>query len=131
MSDGSPLILVVDDRPEIRFHLRDILESGDYRVIEAGHGEEALEVVAKESVDVVITDLRMPHLGGMELLERLQQERADLPVVILTGFASLPIYMKAFTRGAYYFLEKPARNEELLAIMEKALSGSPAPVPTP
>jgi DNA-binding NtrC family response regulator len=124
----EPLVLVVDDSASEREVMRDLLGMEGYEVRVASHGAEALKMVEDLPVRLVITDLHMPGVGGMEVLDRLRARDRDLPVIMFTGDGSLPVGMKAMARGAFYFLEKPVRGEHLLPLVERAI-GSQRPVP--
>jgi DNA-binding NtrC family response regulator len=116
-----PLVLVVDDRASERDVVRDLLEMEGYRVQVASHGAEALDLVEDLPIRLVITDLNMPGVGGMEVLDRLRAKHREVPVIMFTGDGSLPVGMKAMAHGAFYFLEKPVRGDQLLALVERAL----------
>jgi DNA-binding NtrC family response regulator len=123
-------ILVVDDDPQIREVLETRLESKGYQVATAGDGEEALSVVRGGGLDLIITDLRMPGMDGLELMRRLQDVRDRPPVIFLTAHGSVSEAVEAMKLGAYDFLEKPYSGADLLGMVQRALSeGAPAPAP--
>ena len=122
MEAGAPLVLVVDDRADARDYVNDLLTPEGYAVLLASGGEEALELIARHPVRLVITDLEMPGVDGMELLDRVRTEHHDLPVIIFTGHGRLAIGLRAIAHGAFYFLDKPVPAEKLLALVEKALA---------
>lgn len=85
MTDGT--ILIVDDEKMIRDLLvAMLLESGQYRMLEAENGRDALQICQSEDVDLIFTDLKMPVMGGMELLAEMRRLKPEIPIVILTGF---------------------------------------------
>lgn len=108
-AESPPLgrVLLVDDEPELRRLLRRSLVRAGFEVVEAGHGRAALELARQASFDVVITDVRMPCMGGLELLERLQLESPDLPVVLISGSSEFPTRQSAIDVGAFDYLPKP------------------------
>ncbi len=80
-------ILIVDDNPNMSTLLSDMLEVFDYESIRAGDGAEALQMLKKQSVAMVITDMRMPNMTGLELLQKVKQDNPDLPVVLISGYS--------------------------------------------
>jgi len=121
--DMIPTILVVDDEPNSRFGISQILADEGYQVIAAENGKEALEKLRGDSINVIITDERMPDLSGMDLLSEVQKMDTQIPVVLITAFGSVSMAVEALKKGAYYFFEKPVfRNlEQFLAIIRQAL----------
>ena len=112
-------VLLVDDEPELRRLLRRALARVGLEVVEAGNGRAALEEARASRFDVVISDVRMPRMGGLELLERLQLEEPALPVVLISGSNELENRHSAVSFGAFDYLAKPI---ELHAIQAAALS---------
>lgn len=112
-------VLLVDDEPELRRLLRRSLARAGFEVVEASHGRAALELARQSSFDVVISDVRMPCMGGLELLERLQLEEPALPVVLMSGSGELPNRQSAVDVGAFDYLPKPI---ELAHIQTVALA---------
>jgi DNA-binding NtrC family response regulator len=119
-------LLIVDDDEEMRDLLRKVLEKEGYRVSVAGDGREALALLARGTFDLVVTDMLMPHDGGLELLEALHQMRPTLPVIIVTAFGDWHSYTRALELGAAAFISKPLRMSELIAAVHNALAGSGA-----
>ncbi len=114
-------ILVVDDEPTTLKNLRRILEKEGHRVATYGNSVRALERLTSELFDVVISDLRMPHLDGLELLDQVKRLEPEVEVIIITGFASLDGAVEATKKGAYHFLAKPFTPDELRAKVDQAL----------
>ncbi|WP_426756548.1 response regulator [Myxococcus sp. Y35] len=100
-------ILLVDDEESLRITLAANLELEGHTVLEAANGEEALRLLEHQSVDVVLTDIRMPGLHGVELLRRIKQERPDMPVVLMTAFTAEELVDDALAEGAFTVLPKP------------------------
>lgn len=124
MEPAGDLILVVDDNASERDYLRDLFEMEGFAVEVARHGGEAFELIDRVPVRTVVTDLNMPGVDGMAVLDRLHVAHPELPVIILTGQGSLPVGMKAMAHGAFYFLEKPVKGDHLLALVRRALEFS-------
>jgi DNA-binding NtrC family response regulator len=121
LEQAPPKVLVVDDEPAIRRALMRMLENHGMRVASAGDGAEALEVLAREAVDVAVVDLMMPRLGGLELLELVRERHAGVEVVLMTAFGDVETAVKAVQAGAYHFLTKPFRsNDEVILTVAKA-----------
>ena len=117
-------ILIVDDEEHIRKIMSIMLSKHGYSCQVAASGEEALALVEKENFKAVLTDLRMPGLDGLELLARLKNIDADLVVVVVTAFATLETAIKAIKAGAYDYISKPFKEEEIVLVLEKALERS-------
>lgn len=128
-------ILVVDDEKIKRITLADDLATQGHDVVVAADGEEALEKLAAGRFDVVVTDLKMPKLDGIELLKRIKQgPMADIQVIMMTAYGSIPVAVEAVKLGAFDFLTKPFRNEDvfpLLARIERQLAATSAEPRTP
>jgi DNA-binding NtrC family response regulator len=118
---SSIQILVVDDEINIRGALVTLLERRGYRVCGAGTVEEALEQLEGAPVELVITDLKMPGIGGMEFLRRLKERWPETEVVVMTAYGSIDTAVEAMRCGAYDYLTKPIDRERLPLVIEKAL----------
>lgn len=115
-------ILVVDDEPDMRALLRRSLEPDlDCQVRAVASGREALELLKRESVDLVLADIRMPGMDGLEFLSIVKQDWPDLTVLIMTGHGSIEAAVTAMRNGAYDFITKPFDREALVVRLEKAL----------
>ncbi len=111
MMGKSPSILIVDDEPHSLFGLSEILTEEGFHTITAESGKEALEKLERESVNLVITDERMPDLTGMELLSEIKRNGYDIPVILITAYGSVSMAVEALKKGAFYFFEKPVFND--------------------
>jgi two-component system response regulator HydG len=116
----SGRILLVDDDAAMTSTLELGLSQRGYRVVTASRADEALRQLEAEDVDVVVTDLNMPGLGGIEFCERVSESHPDLPVIVLTAFGSYDSAVAAIRVGAYDFLSKPARLDVIAIAVERA-----------
>ena len=121
MTAASPLLLVVDDDQVARELLAETLGREGYRVRVAGGGEEALRLAGAEPFDMALVDLRMPDLDGLGVLKQLAMIQPDLPVVILTAFATIETAIEAVNAGAFDYLSKPFRMEEIKIVVRRTL----------
>lgn len=112
-------ILVVDDEEIKRVSLVDDLIEAGHQVTAAGDGAEALRRLAEEHFDVVVTDLRMPRIDGMEILRHVKRQIPETEVVMMTAYGSIPLAVEAMKRGAYNFIAKPFHNDTLLPLLER------------
>jgi len=119
-------ILVVDDELHIRNILKFQLEKNGYSVVLAENGEEALQMVRRESPDLVILDLMMPRMDGFEVCKRIREnyQTAQIPIIMLTAKSDLPDRLKGLKDGANDYLIKPYSNEELLLRVQNVLEWS-------
>jgi len=116
-------ILVVDDESFMRDAISDFLKEYGYSVLTSPDAYNALNVLQNnDSIDIVLTDIRMPGMDGIELLEKIHSLSPETPVVLMTAFAELDVALKALRKGAFDFLIKPYRPEYLLHIVEKAFN---------
>ncbi|HHT9154414.1 MAG TPA: sigma-54-dependent transcriptional regulator [Candidatus Tripitaka sp. YC43] len=117
---SKPNIFVVDDEPDmvkgLVLVLREIGEVGT-----APTAEEALEYIKRNPVDVVVTDVRMPGIGGISLLEKIKEFRPRIEVIVLTAYGSIESAIDAMKKGAYHYVTKPFNNDELLIVVQRAL----------
>jgi DNA-binding NtrC family response regulator len=118
---SKPIILIVDDEPDSRDALQTLLGTWGYATEIASEGREALQKAAALRPSVVVTDLMMPDMDGLGLLSALQQEMPRVPVIILTGRATVDTAVGAMRQGAYDYLTKPVDLDRLRLLIEKAL----------
>jgi CheY-like chemotaxis protein len=116
-------VLVVDDDRAVRAVLVGLLDQAGYETAAAASGEEALALLHEADVDLVLTDLRMPGMGGMALIAELGVRSPELPVVVLTAHGSIPLAVEAVKAGAREFLTKPFEKDELCGVVDRALGG--------
>lgn len=113
-------LLLVDDEEGIRKVLNISLQDIGYRVFLAKDGSEALELFRKEEPAIVLTDIKMPGMDGVELLRRVKRERPDTEVIMLTGHGDMDLVVKSLKYEATYFITKPVDNDILEAALERA-----------
>ncbi len=121
LADAPRQILVVDDEPNLRRVLGAQLSRDGYEVHAVADGEEALRILQEQYVDVVITDLRMPRLDGLELLRRALALEPELPVVIITAHGTVDNAVEALKSGAFDYITKPFDQNEVRNVVKKAL----------
>ncbi|HJR76214.1 MAG TPA: sigma-54 dependent transcriptional regulator [Nitrospiraceae bacterium] len=116
-------ILIVDDDQDIVTMLQDRLEASGYRTVTAGDGQRGLELAEQESPNLLLLDLALPRVNGLDVLRRLAQTRNmdDLPVIVMTAQGTIPDAVEAMRQGAYDFLLKPLDKDHLLIVIQKAL----------
>ena len=114
-------ILIVDDEPIARSNLAHVLEKEGYLTLSAESGDQAIGLLKKEEVDLVITDLRMKGRDGLAVLEKTRALWPTTEVVVITGYASVNTAVEAMRRGAYHYISKPFKLDELRLVVEKAL----------
>jgi len=120
----TPRVLVIDDEPPICRSVEKILAKVDVYTRSALNGYAALTLMETESFDVVITDLKMSSMGGLEVLRRIQEGNPDAVVVVMTGYASVASAVEVMKSGAFDYLPKPFTPEELRAVVRQALQES-------
>lgn len=114
MNNGDDaFILVVDDEGAIRYSISKTLQRVGYQVHTAASGEEALEMMQRQAYDVVLTDIRMPGLSGVDLLRRIKERAPDAVVILLTGYASLETAIESLRLGAHDYLVKPSSSQDI------------------
>jgi DNA-binding NtrC family response regulator len=115
-----PSVLVVDDETGILESLSILLRNAGFATHTARGGRAGLEQLAAIQPDIVLSDVRMPDVGGVEILAAARQQDPDTPVILMTAQATLQSAMQAVNEGAFYYIQKPFRNDELLAILKRA-----------
>jgi len=120
----QPRVVIVDDRLEMAETLADGLGDHGYDAVAMASSRHALEMLGKERVDALITDLRMPDLDGLELLSASKRLDPARPVIVMTAFGAIDSAIESIRRGAYHYLTKPFKLEELLLFLDRALDDS-------
>ena len=124
MPNSKDKILVVDDQPSVRFGLRSLLQTEGYRVLEAETGAQALAAVTEQAPHLILLDLRLPDVNGLDLLPRLKAIDDDVPIIILTAHGTIDTAIHALKQGAENFLTKPFDADSLIILIAKTLEQS-------
>lgn len=118
-------ILVVDDDPQVVATIRDILVSEGFDVETAENGKEAIDLVmGSHQFDLVITDMKMPDMDGLEVLRQVQQYKKYLPVIVMTGYATVENGMRCVEAGAYNYIVKPFDTKSLIRLVTDSIETS-------
>jgi DNA-binding NtrC family response regulator len=121
MTEEWGAILVVDDDADMRELAHDMLKDRGHQVSTAGSGEEALKLLAEEDYAVVLTDLRMKGMQGLELLAQIKRDHPDINVVLMTAFGTVETAVEAMKHGASDYLTKPVKKDELIRVVERVI----------
>jgi len=114
-------ILVVDDEENAREGLSKILLKEGYSVDMAANGKEAIEILRRQSFDLVITDMRMPLMDGFEVLREIKKMNENIGVIMITAYGEVESYLEAINMGAFEYINKPVRVNELKRVITKVL----------
>ncbi len=117
---GFSRVLVVDDEEPVRHMLELILRREGFSVLLAPSGEAALAVLEKEPVDVMLSDVRMPGIGGLGLVEKASEKFGELTIVVMSAFGSVELALEAMKKGAYDYISKPFKHDEVVLALRKA-----------
>jgi two-component system alkaline phosphatase synthesis response regulator PhoP len=120
-TDEPAHILVVDDEGAIRYSVSKTLQRVGYHVSAAASGEEALEMMNEQDYDVILTDIRMPGISGVELLARIREKSRDAVVILMTGYASLGTAVESLRLGAHDYLVKPSSSQDIRQSVTRGL----------
>ena len=115
-------ILIVDDEKNIREGLAIALKRDGHNIFLGSDGKDGLDIIKKEEIDLVITDLKMPNFDGDSLMKEIFKNFNNIPVIILTGHGTVETAVKAMRDGAYDFLTKPINLDKLSLIVKRAIS---------
>jgi len=115
-------ILIVDDEKNYPLILSAVLADEGFETLTAHSGEEALELLANSDVDLVLTDMKMPTMDGIDLLEKIKQKDPELPVIMMTAHGTVEKAVEAMQKGAYNYILKPFDNDQLIIYVKKAVS---------
>jgi len=121
MNDATPHILIIDDEEIALINLTHVLEGEGYGVTACSDGQSGLAAMQKNAFDLVLTDVRMPGINGMEVLQHIKSTTPDIPVIMITGHASLDSAVDAMKAGAYHYISKPFRLTEAREVVRGAL----------
>ena len=117
---AKPRILVVDDEPVVRESIYDWFTQGDYPIEMAADGPEAMQKLQESSWDILLTDVKMPGMDGLELQQKAKELDPDITVIVMTAYASVDSAMKAIKEGAYDYVTKPLDPDDLEQIIDRA-----------
>jgi FixJ family two-component response regulator len=120
MEERQPKVLVVDDEQIIRESCNRVLQEHGYETVCVPDGTSGLKKLKKDKYDVVLTDLKMPGMSGLEVLESIREIDQDVPVIVITGYGSVPSAVEAMKLGALEYVQKPFSPDELLDLVAKA-----------
>ena len=121
-NNNKKRILVIEDDEEMRALLRDVIEEEGYKTDSVNNGSEAFRKLVKESFDLIITDIRMPGLTGLDILPGMKKLQPEAPVIVITAFGSEEVQRKAFEKGANAYLEKPIHLQKLRRLIHDMVS---------
>ena len=117
-------ILVIDDETIVRTSCERTLTPEGYEVISTSGGQEGIEYLQNQSFELVLLDLKMPDIDGMEILARINKEWSDTKVIMITGYSTVDTAVQALRYGAYNFIEKPFTPDSLLNAVKEVFDGS-------
>jgi len=117
---GNPAILLVDDDLEFRKAMKRLFEKSGYDIAIAADGNEALEALSDRAFDLIISDLRMPNLDGIELMGEITKRGLKTPIVFLTAYGEVESYMDLMNLGAFEYVNKPIKGKEILEMVRRA-----------
>jgi len=121
MNESKATILVIDDEPKICKILSDILSFKGFHVLEVHNGEDALKIIPKNNIDVVLLDLMLPGISGMEVLKEITTTLPNIPVILISAFGTVKVAVEAIKKGAYDFIEKPLDADRILITVNNAI----------
>jgi DNA-binding NtrC family response regulator len=121
MSDDNIQIMVLDDEEIVGKRLKTALEKSDYDVEIFQDSRKAVERIAEKEFDIVVTDIRMEGIGGMTVLEHAFRKSTRTKVIVITGYATVEVAREALTRGAFDFIAKPFKPEDLRKVIARAV----------
>jgi DNA-binding response OmpR family regulator len=119
MGNDKKRILVVEDDAEMRSLLKDFFEEDGFEIDSVSNGSEAFRKIAREPFDLIITDIRMPGLTGLDILPGIKKLQPEVSIIVITAFGSEEVRRKAFDRGATAYLEKPILFNKLRTLVHE------------
>lgn len=114
-------VLLADDEPTLRKSFTRLLRAAGYHVIDAPDGDAAAKVIAAQDLDAIVTDIAMPTINGIQLLQIAREHDLDVPVILVTGEPAVSTAVQALEYGAFHYLLKPVANDDLLEVVDKAV----------
>jgi DNA-binding NtrC family response regulator len=113
-------LMIIDDEPIVGKRLKPALEKNGYEVEAFTAGSEALARIGEKTFDIVVTDVRMEEVDGIEIMKRVMDVSPHTKVIIITGYATIELAHEALAKGAFDFIAKPFKPDDLLAVIERA-----------
>lgn len=123
MGEATKRILIVDDEENTRIGLTKLLTQEGFEVDSAANGNEALDFLSHKKVSLVISDINMPNMNGLVFLRELSRKFPSTSVIMITAYGGVESYLEAMNLGAYEYLHKPVRLDELRSVMKKIFNG--------
>ncbi len=114
-------ILIVDDEKNYPLILSAVLQEEGFETLTANSGQEALEILNRSDVDLILTDMKMPKMDGIELMQRIKKNDAELPIIMMTAYGTVEKAVEAMQKGAYSYILKPFDNDQLILYVNKAI----------
>ena len=115
-------ILIVDDEKNYPLILSAVLDDEGFETYTANNGIDALDILENTDIDLVLTDMKMPGMDGIELLENIKKKNPHMPVIMMTAHGTVDKAVEAMQKGAYSYIRKPFDNEKLIVYVNKAIS---------
>ena len=123
LGESIKRILVVDDEENTRIGLSKLLSQEGFEVESAANGNDALDLLRQHKINLVISDINMPDMNGLVFLRELSRKFPSTSVIMITAYGGVESYLEAMNLGAYEYLHKPVRLEELRSVMKKIFNG--------
>jgi DNA-binding NtrC family response regulator len=123
LGEATKRILIVDDEENTRIGLTKLLTQDGFEVESAANGSEALDYLDQKKVNLVISDINMPDMNGLTFLRELSRKFPSTSVIMITAYGGVESYLEAMNLGAYEYLHKPVRLDELRSVMKKIFNG--------
>ena len=123
LGESIKRILVVDDEENTRIGLSKLLSQEGFEVESAANGNDALDLLGQHKINLVISDINMPDMNGLAFLRELSRKFPSTSVIMITAYGGVESYLEAMNLGAYEYLHKPVRLEELRSVMKKIFNG--------
>ncbi len=116
--DSKKGILIIEDDEQVRFLLKDFIEEKGYVIDSADNGSEALEILERKPFDLVITDIQIPGLRGLDILPHLKKYQPDVSIIVISAFGGKKACLRAFERGATAYIKKPIDLQALKTLIQ-------------
>jgi ATP-dependent Lon protease len=130
LETDSPRIMIVDDEEMVRKHLERLCKKENYTVTTTSNGREAIKILNESSFDIIITDLKMPEVSGMDVLEKAKKKNPETLVIMITGFSSGKTALESLEKGVFRFITKPFKLEEVRSVINEAFRKKMSKMPS-